>query len=56
MEGFIINLIATLGFSMMFIAVFFLIYYIYLKGNGGDIRDKDKDKRLGKRLGGRILK
>ena len=61
MEGFIINIIATSGFSMVFIAVFFLIYYMYLKGNGEDVRDKedkrgDKDKRLRKRLRERVLK
>ena len=56
MEDFIINIIATFGFSMMFIAVFFLIYYIYLKGNGGDIRDEGKDEGKNKRLGKRILK
>ena len=59
MEGFIINLIATTGFSMIFIIVFFSIYYLYLKGNeenkgeGKDKSkrgDKDKDKKLGKRV------
>ena len=56
MEGLIINIIATLGSGVIFTVVFFLIYYMYLKGNGGKIRDKGKNKRLGKRLGGRILK
>ena len=50
MEGFIINLIVTTGFSGIFLMVFFLIYYLYLKGAAGDIRDKDKDKRLEKRI------
>ena len=48
MEGFIINLIATSGFSVGFLAIFFLLYYFYLKGNEGKIRDKDK--RLEKRI------
>ena len=56
MEGFIINLIATLGYSGIFLMIFFLIYYMYLKGAEGDIRDKGKDKRLRKRLRERILK
>ena len=56
MEGFIINLIATLGYSGIFLMVFFLIYYIYLKGNGGDIREEGKDESKDKRLGKRILK
>jgi hypothetical protein len=50
MEGFIINIIATVGFSGIFLVVFFSIYYLYLKGNEGKIRDKDKDKRLEKRI------
>ena len=50
MEGFIINLIVTTGFSGIFLMVFFLIYYFYLKGTGGDIRDKGKNKKLGKRI------
>ena len=49
MEGFIINLIATSGFSVGFLMVFFLIYYIYLEGNGKD-KDKDKNKKLGERV------
>jgi hypothetical protein len=40
MEGFIINIIATAGFSGIFLMVFFSIYYLYLKGNVGDIRKK----------------
>ena len=50
MEGFVINLIATTGFSVIFLVIFFFVYYFYLKANVGDIRDKDKDKRLGKRI------
>lgn len=56
MEGFIINIIATSGFSGIFLMVFFLIYYIYLKGNGEDIQDEGKAKEKNKRLGKRILK
>ena len=48
MEGFILNIIATVGFSVTFLVIFFFVYYIYLKGNGKDIQDEDKDKRLGK--------
>ena len=50
MEGFILNIIATAGFSVIFLVVFFLMYYFYLKSNGGDIRDKSKDKKLRKRI------
>jgi hypothetical protein len=54
MEGFITNLIGTLGFSSVFLVIFFSIYYLYLKGNGEEIREdgkvKDKDKRLEKRI------
>ena len=57
MEGFIINLIGTLGFSSVFLVIFFSIYYLYLKGNEGEVweegKAKDKSKRLGKK---RILK
>ena len=56
MEGFIINIIATMGFSVIFLVIFFSIYYLYLKSNGEDVRGEGKDKRLGKRLGKRILK
>ena len=56
MEGFIINLIAILGYSGIFLMVFFLIYYLYLKGNGEDIREEGKAKDKNKRLGKRILK
>ena len=60
MEGFVINIIATAPFSVGFLAIFFFIYYFYLKGNGEDVRgegkDEGKNKRLGKRLGKRILK
>jgi hypothetical protein len=52
MEGFILNIIATVGFSGIFLLVFFLVYYLYLKdaveverGN----KAKYKDKRLEKR-------
>lgn len=52
MEGFVINLIVTIGFSGIFLVIFFSIYYLYLKGTEGKIRDKDKrgDKRLEKRI------
>ena len=50
MEDFIINIIVTTGFSGIFLMVFFLIYYFYLKGTEGKIRDKDKDKKLEKRI------
>jgi hypothetical protein len=42
MEDFIINIIATVGFSSVFLVIFFSIYYLYLKGNGEEIRE---DKR-----------
>ena len=58
MEGFIINLIGTLGFSSVFLVIFFSIYYLYLKGNEGEVweegkegdMNKNKDKKLGKRV------
>ena len=56
MEGFIINLIGTLGFSVIFTIVFFSIYYLYLKGNVEKIRDEGKDEGKAKKLGKRILK
>ena len=56
MEGFILSIIATLGFSVIFTVVFFLTYYIYLKGNGGDIQEEGKAKSKNKRLGKRVLK
>lgn len=37
MEGFLINLIGTLGFSSVFLVIFFSIYYLYLRGNDVDI-------------------
>ena len=49
-------LVATLGFSGVFLVLFFLIYYLYLKGNGEDIREEGKAKDKNKRLGKRILK
>ena len=56
MEGFIINLIGTLGFSVGFLAIFFSIYYLYLRGVGGKVREEDKRGGMYKRLGKRILK
>ena len=56
MEGFIISIIATVGFSGVFLVIFFSIYYLYLRGVGGDIQDEDKNKRLRKRLKERIMK
>ncbi len=50
MEGFIINIIATLGYSVIFLMVFFLIYYLYFKSNGEDAQEEDKNKKLGKRI------
>lgn len=50
MEGFIINLIATLGFSVGFLAIFFFVYYFCLKSNGEDAQEEDKNKKLGKRI------
>ena len=50
MEGFMLNIIATAGFSVIFLVVFFLMYYIYLKGKGGDIQEEGKAKRLCKRI------
>ena len=46
MEGFVINLIATAPFSVGFLAIFFFIYYFCLKGNGEEIREEDKNKRI----------
>ena len=56
MEGFIINLIGTVGFSSVFLVIFFSIYYLYLKGNGEEIREEYNVKDKSKRLGERILK
>lgn len=50
MEGFIINIVGTIGFSGIFLMVFFSIYYLYLKGNGEAVREEDKNKKLGKRI------
>ena len=58
MEGFIVNIIATVGFSGLFLVIFFVVYYLYLKGNEGEVREegkegdmnKNKDKKLGKRI------
>ena len=58
MEGFIINLIGTMSFGGVFLVIFFSIYYLYLKGNEGEVREegkegdmnKNKDKKLGKRV------
>ena len=56
MEGFIINLIGTLGFSSVFLVIFFSIYYLYLKGSEGEVREEGKEGDMNKRLGKRILK
>jgi hypothetical protein len=52
MEGFILNILATAGFSSVFLVIFFSIYYLYLKGVGEKVQEeynvKDKSKRLGK--------
>ena len=53
MEGFIINSISMVGFSGVFLVVFFAVYYLYLKPkkeNKGEGNTKDMDKRLGKRI------
>ena len=50
MEGFIITIIATSGFGVAFLVIFFSIYYLYLKGNGEAVREEDKNKKLGKRI------
>lgn len=56
MEGFMINLLGTMGFSGIFLMVFFLSYYLYLRGNEGKVREDGKVKDMNKRLGKRILK
>ena len=60
MEGFILNIIATIIFSGGFLVIFFSIYYLYLKGNEGEVREegkvKDKNKNKDKKLGKRVLK
>ena len=53
MEVFILNLIATVGFSSVFLVIFLAIYYLYLKDaveveRGNKV--KDKDKRLRERI------
>ena len=45
-----LNIIATVGFSGVFLVIFFFVYYFYLKGNGEDIREEGMDKKLGKRI------
>ena len=51
MEGFMISIIGTMGFSV-FLLMSFSIYYLYLRGA---VKDKDRgDKREGKNK--RILK
>ena len=56
MEGFIISIIATAGFGVIFTVIFFSMYYFYLRGNGGKIREGCKDESKDKRLRKRILK
>ena len=48
MEGFILNIIATLGFGVIFLVVFFSVYYLYLKGNEEN-KGEGKNKRLRKK-------
>jgi hypothetical protein len=48
MEGFIINIVGTIGFSGIFLVIFFSIYYLYLKGNGEAVREEDKNKSKNK--------
>ena len=50
MEGFIINIVGTAGFSGIFLMVFFSIYYLYLRGNGEEVREEDKNKSKDKRI------
>ena len=53
MEGFIISIIATAGFGVIFTVIFFSVYYLYLKGNEenkGEGKAKSKNKRLRKRI------
>ena len=47
MEGFILNIIATVVFSGLFLMIFFLSYYLYLRGTVKG-KNNSKDKRLGK--------
>lgn len=56
MEGFIVNIFATVGYSGIFLMVFFSIYYLYLRGVGGKVQEDGKVKDKSKRLGKRILK
>lgn len=49
MEGFILNIIATVGFSSLFLVIFFSVYYLYLKGAEEEVMEEDKNKKLGKR-------
>ena len=51
MEGFIVNLLGTVSFSGLFLMVFFLGYYLYLKGKGVEMREEDKEGDMNKRLG-----
>lgn len=51
MEGFIINILATVGSSGLFLVIFFSIYYLYLKGNVEGVQEEDKVKGKSKRLG-----
>ena len=57
MEGFLISIIALVGFigySGIFLMIFFLSYYLYLrgtvKGKGREDKERDKNKKLGKRI------
>lgn len=56
MEGFILNIIATIGFSGVFLVIFFSIYYLYLRGTEGKVRGDSKEGDMNKRLNKRILK
>ena len=50
MEGFLISIIALVGFigySGIFLMIFFLSYYLYLRGTVKG-KNNSKDKRLGK--------
>ena len=56
MERFILNIIATVGFSSVFLVSFLAIYYLYLKDVGEKVQEEDNVKDKSKRLGKRILK
>lgn len=56
MEGFLLNTIAVSGSVGIFFVTFFLMKYFYLKTRCDKLRNKGKGKRLGRKIGRRILK